>query len=120
MQQLIQYLSTATPFGPLRQWFQCPACNRRCRVLYGGERFRCRLCQGLTYESQAESPAQRANRRSRKIRRRLGGGTNLMVEFPPKPTGMHRTTYQRLEALDDDMQSIWVRSVFELIGRSRS
>ena len=24
------------------------------------------------------------------------------------------------EALDDDMQSIWVRSVFELLGRSRS
>jgi hypothetical protein len=42
-----------------------------------------------------------------------------MEEFPLKPIGMHRSTYQRLEALEDDMQSIWVRSVFELIGRSR-
>jgi hypothetical protein len=120
VQQLIQYLSTATPFGRPRRWFQCPGCNRRCRVLYGGERFRCRQCHGLKYESQFESPAQRANRASRKIRRRLGGGANLMEEFPPRPCGMHRTTYERLEALDDDMQSVWVRSVFKLIGRSRS
>ena len=120
VQQLIQYLSTATPFDQPRRWFQCPGCNRRCRVLFGGECFRCRLCQNLKYESQFETGAQRANRRSRKIRRRLGGGTNLMEDFPSRPSGMHKTTYQRLEALDDDMQSIWVRSVFELIGRRRS
>jgi hypothetical protein len=43
-----------------------------------------------------------------------------MEEFPSRPTGMHRTAYQRLEALNDDMQSIWVRSVSELVGKSRS
>jgi hypothetical protein len=41
-----------------------------------------------------------------------------MEEFPPRPLGMHQVTYERLEELDDDMQSIWVRSVFELVGRS--
>ena len=119
VREMIGYLETATPFGRPRRWFQCPGCARRCRIVYGGKRFRCRLCQGLTYECQFESSAQRANRRSRKIRRRLGGGTNLIEEFPPRPSGMHRTTYERLEALDDDMQSIWVRAVFELLGRSR-
>ncbi len=116
----IGYLMTATLFGRPRRWFQCPGCARRCRVLYGGKRFRCRQCHGLRYECQSESPAERASRQQRKVRRRLGGSTNLLDEFPPKPSGMHRTTYQRLEALDDDMQSIWVRSVFELIGRRRS
>ena len=120
VRETIGYLMTATPFGRPRRWFQCPGCARRCRVLYSGKRFRCRLCHGLRYESQFETTAQRANRRSRKIRRRLGGSNNLLEEFPPKPCGMHRATYWRLEELDDDMQSIWVRSVFELVGRSRS
>ena len=93
VRETIGYLTTATPFGRPRRWFQCPGCNRRCRLLYGGERFRCRRCQNLKYESQFETGAQRANRRSRKIRRRLGGGTNLMEEFPPRPSGLHRTTY---------------------------
>ena len=29
-----------------------------------------------------------------------------MEEFPSRPTSMHRSTYARLEAMDDDMQSI--------------
>ena len=120
VRETIGYLMTATPFGRPRRWFQCPGCARRCRVLYGGKRFRCRLCQGLRYECQYESTTQRANRRSRKIRKRLGGSTSLLEEFPPRPSGMHRATYHRLEELDDDMQSIWVRAIFELLGRSRS
>ena len=107
VRETIEYLTTATPFGRPRRWFKCPGCARRCRVLYGGKRFRCRQCQNLKYESQFETGAQRANRRSRKIRKRLGGSTNLMEEFPPRPSGMHRATYWRLEELDDDMQSIW-------------
>ena len=120
VRETIGYLMTATPFGQSRRWFQCPGCARRCRILYGGKRFRCRQCQGLRYECQYEPTTQRASRQQRKVRRRLGGSTNLMEEFPPRPSGMHRTTYQALEELDDDMQSIWVRSVFELVGRSRS
>ena len=115
--ETIGYLTTATPFGRPRRWFQCPGCARRCRVLYSGKRFRCRLCHRLRYECQYESTTQRANRRSRKIRKRLGGSNNLMEEFPSRPSGMHRATYWRLEELDDDMQSIWARGVFELLSR---
>ena len=117
--ETIGYLMTTTPFGRPRRWFQCPGCARRCRVLYSGKGFRCRLCQGLLYESRFESTTQRANRRSRKIRKRLGGSTSLIDEFPPRPSGMHRATYERLEALDDYMQSRWARAVFERLGRSR-
>ena len=100
-----------------RRWFRCPGCARRCRVLYGGKRFRCRLCQGLRYETQYESTTQRANRRSCKIRKRLGGSTSLMEEFPPRPSGMHRATYNSLEELDDEMQWRWASAVFARFGR---
>ena len=52
-----------------------------------------------------------------RVDKRLNGSTNLMEEFPPRPSGMHRATYHRLEELDDDMQSIWARAVFELLSR---
>jgi hypothetical protein len=47
-----------------RWWFNCPTCDRRCRVLYmgpGSGAFLCRLCvpRGMTYESrQAANPAK--------------------------------------------------------------
>ena len=119
VRETIGYLTTATPFGRPRRWFQCPGCARRCQVLYGGKRFRCRLCHRLRYECQFESTTQRANRRSRKIRKRLGGSTNLMEEFPPRPSGMHRATYWRLEELDDDMQGRWASEVFARFGKNR-
>ena len=54
-------VSTRCHFGGLRHWFICPlsvdgrACGRRCRFLYlagSAERFGCRDCQRLTYESR--------------------------------------------------------------------
>ena len=44
-------------FGGVRHWFSCPSCGRRCRILYGGARFRCRLCRGARYESQYQAAA---------------------------------------------------------------
>ena len=93
--EVVNLRSTKTSLAGIRRWFECPGCNRRSRILYG-PRFRCRLCHGLSYESQFESRAQRANRRARKIRRRLGGSDLPDVEeFPPRPRGMHWATYRR-------------------------
>ena len=49
------YLDT-TPcnYGGERWWFRCPSCGRRCRILYGGPEFTCRVCRDLTYRSQQE------------------------------------------------------------------
>ena len=116
--EVVNLRSTETSLGGTRRWFECPGCNRRSRILYG-PRFRCRLCHGLTYESQFESRAQRANRRARKIRRRLGGSDDVMDEFPPRPRGMHQATYRRLEALAAAMDERWEAAVMTLVGRCR-
>ena len=49
--------STPCNYGGQRWWFLCPACHRRCRVLYlapGSVYFACRICHNLTYTSQQE------------------------------------------------------------------
>ena len=109
--------STEMSLGGSRQWFRCPGCHRQCRILYGGPRFRCRQCHGLRYECQFESRAQRANRRARKIRQRLGGSDCLMDELPPKPRGMHWATYRRLEALEVAAGEQWTVGVMDLLAR---
>jgi len=113
----VEIWSTQTSLGGQRQWFRCPGCHRQCRILYGGPRFRCRLCHGLSYESQFESRTQRANRRARKIRRRLGGSDCLMEEFPPRPRGMHWATYRRFEAQEVAADEQWTLGVIDLLAR---
>ena len=116
--EVVNLRSTKTSLAGIRRWFECPGCNRRSRILYG-PRFRCRLCHGLSYESQFESRTQRANRRARKIRRRLGGSDCLMEEFPPRPRGMHWATYRRLEALEAAADNQWMVAVVARVGRSK-
>ena len=65
--ETVRFTWTKTRFGGQRQWFSCPGCARRCRVLFGGARFRCRRCHGLRYSSQAEAKADRATRGMWKI-----------------------------------------------------
>jgi len=95
-------LLTQTPchFGGVRQWFLCPArgCGRRVAVLYGGEIFACRTCHQLAYESQREEPHNRALSRAQSLHVRLGGTGAVGDGLPPKPRGMHCTTYKNLAA----------------------
>ena len=90
---------TRCNFGGERPWFICPGvqCGRRVAVLYGpGKYFLCRHCYDLSYESQREDKNDRAFRRARKIRQRLGGSANMLEPFPERPKGMHHDTYMRL------------------------
>ena len=48
--EVIPIVMTAMHFGGSRHWFACPSCRRRCRIIYGGARFRCRVCYGARYE----------------------------------------------------------------------
>lgn len=89
----------AQPFGGTRPYLRCLRCGRRCLVLYGGLRFRCRRCQRLSYQSQRGDAVDRAVLQIRKICEQLG--TRFPDEFdllPPKPKHMHWRTYDRLAA----------------------
>ena len=103
----IPVVETVTNFGGHRQWFQCPSCYSRCRIVYGGALFRCWRCHRLKYETQYEPPFARAATRALKIRERLGGKGGLDDLFPPKPKGMHWKTYERLQAREERMQEAW-------------
>ena len=89
----------ACRFGGTRPWFICPnsQCSRRVATIYldDGE-LGCRHCHRLVYESQSETPADRARRRERKIRRKLGMGPNLFTPLADKPKSMHWRTYLKL------------------------
>src|SRR5688572_10670260 len=54
MEESVRFDFTGQHLGGERRWFRCPGCNRRCAVLYGGARFRCRKCYRLGYQSQNE------------------------------------------------------------------
>lgn len=89
---------TQQRLGGKRSWFLCPnpVCGRRCGILYFKGQFACRVCHGLAYASQRQSPEQRAFSQARKIRRALGGSGSLEEPFPDRPTGMQKRTYERL------------------------
>jgi hypothetical protein len=95
--QSVQLTSTAVHLGGARVWFLCPHCDRRAAILYGSP-FACRTCRGLAYESQRETVRARRIRRAVLLRRSLGGSGSLLEPIPPRPKGMHLSTYWRAQA----------------------
>jgi hypothetical protein len=74
-------------------------CGRKVAKLYGaGTYFLCRHCYRLAYASQREDRYDRASRWANNIRMRLGGELGTASAFPPRPKGMHRQTYDRLQS----------------------
>lgn len=97
----IALVSTVQPFGGVRWWARCGGCAGRCAVLLlTRPGWRCRRCVGACYYVTREGFMDRAVRRARRVRERLGMGPNLLVPTV-KPAGMHWHTYLRLAKLDD-------------------
>lgn len=111
--ELIPFVHTATNFSGRRTWFQCPSCHRRCRIIYGGSRFRCRRCHNLVYESQYEPAFARSASMALKIREKLGDRGGVADPFPEKPKGMHWKTYQRLERKYYRLCDLWSAGIME-------
>jgi hypothetical protein len=59
-EEFVAFVYTPAQFGGRRGWLSCPRCRYRCRILYRAQRFRCRKCCGLVYESTRETWGQRA------------------------------------------------------------
>jgi hypothetical protein len=108
----LEMVSRPPRFGGDRFWFLCPVCGRRAGALYyrcqewsdyaqdwrGGRPFDwgCRRCHRLLYPSQVKTKRQRADRRWVRVLCRLRAEPGQPTARPPRPRGMHRTTYARL------------------------
>ena len=99
----VRIVRTPCRYGGTRPYLICPgivngtACGRRVAKLYGpGRYFLCRHCYRLANASQSETASDRSLRRANRIRQRLGGEPGLAAEFPPRPKGMWRRTYEQL------------------------
>ena len=107
--------STPMHFGGRRLWFRCPRCDGRCRVLFGTWRIACRRCHRLRYASQRETRSGRANLGMMKIVKRLDPKA-MCNALPPKPTGMHWSTYDRLAERYDTYDTMWSVAVMRRFG----
>jgi hypothetical protein len=111
-------------FGGARPYFVCPGvvngivCGRRVVKLYGaGIYFLCHHCYRLAYASQREDRYDRALRRANNIRTRLGGEPGIAAAFPPRPKGMHRRTYERLQSAVFNAEILAEEQIAVLLAR---
>lgn len=107
--------STRMYFGGRRLWFRCPRCEGRCRVLYGTWRIACRRCHRVRYLSQRETRSGRANLGMMKVVKRLHPEATCNM-LPPKPKGMHWSTYDRLVERYDTYDTMWSMAVMRRLG----
>jgi len=103
-------------FGGWREWFICPSCCHRCRILYGGALFRCRRCRELTYPSQYEDYPNRLISRAQDTRMKLGGSAGMGEPFPQKPKWMRWKTYRALARKDEEADAVFWTELAQLDG----
>ncbi|CAN5490743.1 hypothetical protein BH10CHL1_BH10CHL1_01660 [soil metagenome] len=103
---VVSVVNTTPNYGGRRWWWLCPACARRCRILYGGKYFVCRKCSGCYYESQqSKALLVRIDNELRSILYKLEAGTaNITSPLPNRPKGMHRRTYMQLTKRYNNLQ----------------
>lgn len=119
VEQNIWFDRTPCNYGGNRIWFKCPRCRRRVAILYGAIKyFFCRHCYGLTYTTQQLSPKDRLMEKARKIRRRMGGGSDMFEPFPGKPKGMHWKTYWMLREKAEQADELAWMLVGQRLGLS--
>src|SRR5258706_15383176 len=122
VEEQITLTSTPCHFGGRRVWFVCPRCHDRAAKLYSSTPyFLCRDCCGLPYASQNESDHDRALRRARNLRRRLGAGLVVGDPIWDKPKGMNWRTFDRLkeeaERADEMADIYFVAGGLRIIGQ---
>ena len=108
-------------FGGYRWWWQCPRTGQNSAKLYlppGGTMFLSRRAYRMAYLSERGGPVDRSHRRQARLYAKLGKQYVLFDECPPnRPKGMHRRTYERLEA--EAMAAIDRHNVIFMAGAAR-
>jgi len=102
----------------VRFWFACPGCQRQCEQLYADPEqdiplFRCRVCHDLVYPVQREPERLTLLRAAQKVRRRLGGNTDMDTPLLSKPRGMHQSTFSRLAMRENELLGSKVEADWE-------
>jgi hypothetical protein len=93
-------LVVARTIRHLRWLWLCPRLGHPCTALFlppGGDRFLSRQAHGLRHRSASESPMERAARKARKLRAKLGERSAVLGgSLPDRPVAMHARTYARV------------------------
>ena len=96
MKQTVFIVRVGKPFGGEQAYFFCPRCGARALHLYGSQApFWCRACSRLVHASTRERFCDRAARRARKLRRRLGTDEGL-EGVVRRPKHMRQHTFERV------------------------
>ena len=83
--QTIPLVWSACHFGSHRPWFRCLRCGRRAGKLYNtGVSLHCRRCLDLWYASQRRGSKSRRYLRALRLRLRLNGIANLIIDLTPQ------------------------------------
>lgn len=120
--QIITIMRLPCPKGGETALFLCPGCGKRRKHLYGaGRLFLCRMCHRLTYASRRERVHDRAGRRARSLRRKIGVEIGMGNWVGPKPKGMHQATFDairnEIHACEDVVEDQLVRLLGRMQGR---
>jgi len=85
-------------YGKQKNYFLCPLCNERFRILYFAEKsiILCRNCLRLTYKSKTLRPTRRYDYLRNKIKEKL---QNKGGSLEKKPHRMRNKTFQKLKNL---------------------
>jgi hypothetical protein len=116
VKQEIEITTTQCNYGGIRKWFACPACGRRCAVIYSaGKYFACRVCCNLNYTSQCESEMFQLSNKANKLRDRLGAEHGILNPLPhKKPKNMHHKTYVQLM---NEIEALELQSEFMFLEK---
>ena len=84
-------------FGGKRVFCLCPECSSQCAILYLCEnRFYCKDCCNVTWQSCNDWVHVRNIKKERKIRAKLGASPSLLEPIKNKPFNMHHKTFYGL------------------------
>lgn len=117
--QYVDVRSTPCRFGGRRWWWECPKSGKRVEKLYlpnGGVRFLSREAYRLDYQSQRETAEDRAQRKSRRLYRKLGPDAED-CDYYPKPKGMHWRTFNTICEQLDQASEVSNNGFFARIAR---
>ncbi len=97
----IRFTQTQLSYGK-RTWYQCPACGRRCALLYHAGNFACRHCVKPAYDCQNGSQTDYLLNKIIDARQDLWGKDNPLIKdlmescrWFDKPKHLHWKTFER-------------------------